>query len=88
VDFAASLYKDQLAEPVEPGRARAGVTWLRLLTDLPTGILDVAAKRTSLGSYVRSLLGADTEAVWDRRDLRPWFAELALAPYLIVKRGF
>ena len=88
VDFAASLYKDQLAEPVERSRARAGVSWLRLLTDLPTGILDVAGRRTTLRAYVRSLFGADTEAVWDRRDLRPWFAELALVPYLIVKRGF
>ena len=88
VDFAGALYRDQLAEVVEPSRARAGVSWLRLLTDLPTGVLDVAARRTTLGAYVRSLFGADTEAVWDRRDPRPWFAELALLPYLIVKRGF
>jgi predicted ATP-grasp superfamily ATP-dependent carboligase len=88
VDFAAALFKDQLAEPVDRLRARAGVSWLRLLTDLPTGILDVAGRRTTLGAYVRSLFGADTEAVWDRRDLRPWLAELALVPYLIVKRGF
>jgi predicted ATP-grasp superfamily ATP-dependent carboligase len=88
VDFAAALYKDQVEERVEPMRARPGVSWLRLLTDLPTGALDVAGRRSSFAAYVGSLFGADTEAVWDRRDLRPWFAELALVPYLIAKRGF
>ena len=58
------------------------------MTDLPTGVSDLAARRVGAASYVRSLRAADTEAVWDRRDLRPWLAELALVPYLAVKRGF
>jgi D-aspartate ligase len=88
VDFAALLYRDQIGEPVSPGRARAGVHWLRLLTDLPTGVLDVAARRISLGSYVSSLWATDTDAVFDRRDLRPFLRELVLLPYLIARRGF
>jgi predicted ATP-grasp superfamily ATP-dependent carboligase len=88
VDFPALLYQDQVGEEISLQRAQAGVNWLRILTDLPTGILDIRARRTSLGAYLRSLRAADTEAVWDRRDLRPWLAELMLIPYLIAKRGF
>ena len=66
-----------------------GRKWLRLLTDLPTGIVDVSARRITLSSMVRALARRrDVEAVWDVHDLRPWFAELALLPYLISKRGF
>ena len=88
VDFSALLYRDQTGEDVSSQRARAGVNWLRLLTDLPTGVLDIKARRTSLASYIRSLCATDTEAVWDRRDLKPWLSELALVPYLIARRGF
>jgi predicted ATP-grasp superfamily ATP-dependent carboligase len=88
VDFSALLYRDQIGEEVIVGEARPGVKWLRLLTDLPTGILDIKARRTSITSYLGSLRATDTEAVWDRRDPKPWLAELALVPYLIAKRGF
>jgi D-aspartate ligase len=88
VDFSAMLYHDQIGERIEPRRGRPGVKWLRLVTDVPTAIADVSARRISARSYVGSLLGVDVEAVWDRRDLRPWVAELALIPYLIAKRGF
>ncbi|HTL18034.1 MAG TPA: ATP-grasp domain-containing protein, partial [Patescibacteria group bacterium] len=38
VDFPYMLFQDQLGRPVSPSRARAGVSWVRLLTDLPVGI--------------------------------------------------
>lgn len=88
IDFPRLLFRDQIGDDVPVQRARTGVKWLRLLTDLPTGIVDVSARRITLSSYVRSLGAADVEAVWDVHDLRPWFAELALLPYLISKRGF
>jgi D-aspartate ligase len=88
VDFSAGLYEDQAGHEVEPRQARPGVSWVRLMTDLPTGVSDLFARRVATASYLRSLRTADTEAVWDRRDLRPWLAELALVPYLAVKRGF
>jgi D-aspartate ligase len=85
VDFSAGLYADQIGRQVERQRARPGVSWVRLVTDLPTGASDLFARRLA-ASYLRSLRAADTEAVWDSRDLRPWLAELALLPYLAVKR--
>jgi D-aspartate ligase len=88
VDFSAMLYRDQIGERVEQRRGRPGVTWLRVMTDVPTAIADLSARRISARAYVGSLLGIDVEAVWDRRDPRPWLAELGLLPYLIAKRGF
>jgi hypothetical protein len=38
--------------------------------------------------YVRSLRSAHVEAVFSREDPLPGLAELALLPYLSVKKGF
>jgi D-aspartate ligase len=88
VDFPALLYSDQLGERVEPCRAGAGVRWVRLATDLPTGLLEMARRRLGWRAYLSSLARADTEAVFDRRDPLPSIAEAALIPYLAVRRGF
>jgi D-aspartate ligase len=88
VDFVQLLYLDQIGEPTEHLRARPGVSWWRLVTDLPTGIGQIATGRVSLRAYARSIRDADTEAVWAGDDRRPWFAELGLLPYLMRKRGF
>jgi hypothetical protein len=64
------------------------VRWVRLATDIPTGLLEVARRRLGCRSYVRSVLRADTEAVFDLRDPLPSLAEAVLMPYLAVRRGF
>ena len=63
--------------------------WVRLLTDLPTGW----SSRSCAGDfgfreYLRSLRSAHVEAVFSREDPLPGLAEVALLPYLAVKRGF
>lgn len=88
VDFSRLLFEDQNGAHLEPARGRAGVKWVRLVTDLPTGFAAVMGKRQTLGSYLRSLRNADTEAVFSREDFLPAVAELALLPYLAIKRGF
>lgn len=88
VDFPYLLYRQQLGLPVERQRARPGVRWVRLLTDLPTGLVQIRARDFSLRDYTRSLRGVDVEAVFSRVDPLPGLAELALLPYLAVKRGF
>jgi predicted ATP-grasp superfamily ATP-dependent carboligase len=87
VDFPYLLFRRQVGEPVERVRARAGVRWVRLLTDVPTAAMEIAKRRIKVGDYIRSLRSADTEAVFSRDDPRPGLAELALIPYLSVKRG-
>jgi predicted ATP-grasp superfamily ATP-dependent carboligase len=88
VDFPALLFDDQLGRTVERRRGRAGVSWIRLLTDLPTAALQIAGRRLTAREYARSVRGAATEAVFMRDDLLPGVAELALVPYLAVRRGF
>lgn len=87
VDFPYLLYRQQLRQAVGPQRARSGVRWVRLLTDLPTAIGEMAHGRLRAGPYVRSLRRAHVEAVFSREDPLPGLAELALIPYLAVKRG-
>ena len=88
VDFPYLLFRQQLGLPVAPQRARSGLRWVRLLTDLPTGFVQIRAGDFGLREYARSLRRADVEAVFSHNDPLPGLAELALLPYLAVKRGF
>jgi predicted ATP-grasp superfamily ATP-dependent carboligase len=88
VDFPYLLYADQLGHPVAPCQGRAGVSWVRVVTDLPVGLVEITKGRLGLRSYLRSLRDSDEEAVFSRQDPLPGLVELALIPYLSVKRGF
>jgi len=87
VDFPYLLFRDQLGESVDPGKARSGVSWIRLATDVPNALVDIRAGRLRAGAYLRTLRGIDTEAVFSWRDPLPGLYEVALLPYLAVKRG-
>jgi len=88
VDFPYLLYADQMGDPVEPCQGQAGVGWLRMVTDVPTSFSDMFAGRLDLRTYVRSLRDFRVESVFSSDDLLPTFAEIALLPYLAVKRGY
>jgi predicted ATP-grasp superfamily ATP-dependent carboligase len=88
VDFPYLLYADQLGAPVTGCRARPGVRWIRLLTDVPTAVYELAHGRLDGRRYLRSLADFDVEAVFSWRDPLPALAEALLLPYLVVKRGF
>ncbi len=88
VDFPSMLYFDQVGEPVEVCRGRVGVRWIRLITDLPTGISGILSGRQDILPYLRSLVGFNIESVFSIEDPMPGLVELALLPYLVVKRGF
>jgi len=60
---------------------------VRLATDVPNAVRDIAAGRLRLGAYLRTLPGTDTEAVFALRDPLPWFYECVLLPYLAARRG-
>jgi predicted ATP-grasp superfamily ATP-dependent carboligase len=66
----------------------AGVKWIRLTTDIPTVFKEILGRRMTLKDYINSLKGKKTFAVFSRRDVLPFFFELALIPYLFKKRGF
>jgi D-aspartate ligase len=88
VDFPYLLYADQVGESVEPARARAGVRWIRLVTDIPTAMVEILSGRQDISAYLKSLRRFDVTSVFSRNDLAPGLAEFALLPYLAVKRGF
>ncbi|HEX4837235.1 MAG TPA: hypothetical protein VFV03_01735 [Solirubrobacteraceae bacterium] len=89
VDFPYLLYADQLSLPALDGiRATPGVSWIRLATDVPMAAIELARGALDWRAYVRSLLVANVESVFSRDDPLPGLAELALLPYLAVKRGF
>lgn len=88
VDFPYLLYRDQVGSPVQPCRAKLGVSWIRLLTDFPTAFIEVFRGRLGIGEYIKSLRAFNTEAVFSREDPMPGLVECALLPYLAVKRGF
>jgi D-aspartate ligase len=88
VDFPRLLYLDQTSAPVEPCRGRAGVSWIRLLTDIPTGLIDVLCGRLRYKDYAHSLRHFSADAVFSREDPIPGLVECALLPYLTAKKGF
>ena len=87
VDFPYLLYRLETGRAVHPVRARAGVAWVRLLTDVPTAFGEIRAGRLSVGGYLRSLRRVRSDAVFSISDPLPGLAELALVPYLLAKRG-
>ncbi len=87
VDFPSMLFADQAGEKMQTCRARAGISWIRLITDLPTGFGEILKGCQDWRSYMRSLRDFDVESVFSREDPLPGLAELGLLPYLAVKRG-
>lgn len=88
VDFPFLLFADQLGEHVQASRARAGMRWIRLVTDVPTAAYELVRGQLDWRRYLRSLADVNVEAVFSRDDPLPGLAEVALIPYLAFKRGF
>ena len=88
VDFTYMLYADQLGLPVTQCRGKPGLAWVRTTTDIPAALVAIFHGDTGLSSYFRSMKNCNVEAVFSPRDPLPGLAELALIPYLAIKRGF
>jgi D-aspartate ligase len=88
VDFSRMLFDDQMGRPVAPARARPGLTWIRLATDIPTGLLAILRRQLNPWEFVKSITAFDAEPVFSLKDPMPGLAETALIPYLFYKRGF
>lgn len=88
VDLPYLLYQDMIGEEIEVPTSLKQVKWVRLTTDLPTVFLEIAKGRMKLRNYVASMKGKKQDAVLSLDDPLPFVAEVALIPYLWVKRGF
>jgi D-aspartate ligase len=87
-DFSYLQFADQIGEKVEPCHGRAGVGWIRMVTDIPTSISGIVHGRLALNTYLSSLKEFSVESVYGSEDILPTLAEIALIPYLAVKRGY
>jgi predicted ATP-grasp superfamily ATP-dependent carboligase len=87
IDFPYLLYADQLGQSFEACRGGAGVGWVRMVTDIPSCMLGFVKGYLKWKDYKHSLQHFDIESVFSKDDLLPSLAELALIPYLVVKRG-
>ena len=88
VDFPYLLYLDQIGEPPNAAHARTGIRWVRTITDIPAALAAIASGQLPWRTYLRSLRSLDTDAVFCRDDPLPGLMEVALLPYLVLKRGF
>jgi predicted ATP-grasp superfamily ATP-dependent carboligase len=88
VDFPYLQFLDQLGMPVPVCHTQAGVRWIRLVTDMPTSVIEMLGGRLAWREFLRSLSSAQIESVFCTEDLLPGLVELALIPYLYFKRGF
>jgi D-aspartate ligase len=87
VDFSYLLYADQIGESAPSCRGQSGLSWIRLVTDVPTALAEIFKGRLDWRAYARSLKGSNIEAVFSSDDPLPGLAELALLPYLAIRRG-
>ena len=88
VDFSYMLYLDQVGLPVPNSKGLSGLSWVRTTTDVPAAMVAIFSGDTDWKSYFRSLRNCNVEAVFNLRDPLPGLAEVALIPYLAIKRGF
>jgi len=88
VDFPYLLFIDQLGGAAAACRSEPGIRWIRLVTDVPTCMLELLSGRLGWREFIRSLTTFEIESVFCREDLMPALVELALVPYLYVRRGF
>jgi D-aspartate ligase len=86
VDFPYLVYADQLGVTVERRRGKSGIGWLRLITDIPTVASGLVLGRLKLDAYFNSLQNTRVESVFCSEDPWPGVAEVALLPYLLVKK--
>lgn len=87
VDFPLLLFRDQLGHSVQACRAEPGIRWVRLTTDLPTGLGEILRGRLGVRGFLDSVTNFETEAVFERGDLLPGLAEIALLPHLYRTRA-
>ena len=87
IDFPYLLYADATGQPLDqPARSKAGIGWLRLVTDVPTALTQMAGGHLRMGEYFRSLRNTRIESVYANADPLPLVAEFLLLPYLITRK--
>jgi len=88
VDLPYLLYQDIIGEEMDVRLPIDNLKWVRLITDVPTVLSEIIGGRLRIRDYLKSMKGKKEFAVFALNDPLPFLAEVALIPYLWVKRGF
>jgi predicted ATP-grasp superfamily ATP-dependent carboligase len=88
VDLPYLLYQDMIGEEMDIRPPIDHLKWVRLLTDVPTVLSEIVKGRLKIRDYLRSMKGKKEFAVFALNDPLPFLAEVALIPYLWMRRGF
>ena len=87
VDFPYLAYRLARGEEItERPHARTGERWLRLSTDLPSGIREVLRGNEPLLPYMKTLFSRHESAIFARDDPWPAVVELPLLAATLVRR--
>jgi predicted ATP-grasp superfamily ATP-dependent carboligase len=87
VNLPYLLYLDMLGQRVQTNGFEEGVKWFRLVTDLPTSVIQMAKGRLRPGTYFSTWKGKKTFADMSWSDPLPFLSEILLTPYLLIKRS-
>jgi D-aspartate ligase len=87
VDFPYLAYRLARGEEItERPHARTGERWLRVSTDLPSGMREVLRGNESLFPYLKTLFSRHESAIFARDDPLPALVELPLLFTTLVRR--
>ena len=88
VDFPYLIYRDMIGKQIDVPQPLDDVKWIRLVTDTPTVLMEIIKGNMKISDYLKSMKGKKEFAVFALDDPLPFFAEIAMIPYLWIKRGF
>jgi len=88
IDFPYLLWQMLLGLPVQEKAGRTDVRWVRMITDVPAAIHEMARGRLSPGAYVRSLRSPLEFSVTALDDPLPGLVEVPLFAYKHFYNGY
>src|SRR6266404_224153 len=88
IDFPYLLWQMLLGLPVQEKVGRTDVRWVRMITDVPAAIHEMARGRLSPGAYVRSLRSPLEFSVTALDDPLPGLVEVPLFAYKHFYKGY
>jgi D-aspartate ligase len=86
VDFPYLLWRQVSGAPPSAVVPRDGVGWLRLSTDTPTALRELAGGRLGWREYAASLRGPREAAIFARDDPMPGLTELPMLAFVLGRR--
>jgi predicted ATP-grasp superfamily ATP-dependent carboligase len=86
VDFPYLVFRLACGKDIEPTRARTGVRWVRLITDLPVSGRELLGRRMTLRSYLMSLRPPLEGPISAKDDPLPALMELPLLGRRLTRR--